>query len=112
MSQNDNDLKIKEQLALSESCSVNTLIELSKDSNATISFLEKISELESSLKKYHQTFFLDHAQEKFRFPTCFNSVIIRFILAHLGLGKKPQQAELLNLWQWKPQGYDFVPVIL
>lgn len=73
-------------------------------------FLEKISKLESSLKKYHKTFFLDHAQEKFRFPTCFNSVIIRFILAHLRLGEKPQQKELLKLWQWTPEGYNFVPV--
>lgn len=36
MSQNNNELKFKEQLALSENCSVNTLIELSKDSNVTI----------------------------------------------------------------------------
>ncbi len=74
-------------------------------------FLALISKLESSLNKYYQTFFLDHAQEKYRFPTYFNSVIIRFILAHLGLGKKPKQEELLELWQWKPEGYNFVPVI-
>lgn len=73
-------------------------------------FLARIAKLESSLDKYYKTFFLDHAQEKFRFPQCFNEVIIRLILARLGLGAKPTQNELIKLWQWTPQGYNYVPV--
>lgn len=74
------------------------------------SFLEKVARLEKSLNKYHKSFFLDHAQEQFRFPPHFNQVIIQVILAHLGLAKKPTQDELKQLWQWTPQGYNFVPV--
>jgi hypothetical protein len=64
--------------------------------------LEQISALEKRLHKYHHTFFLDHAQERYRFPQQFNSVIIRFILARLGLGIAPARSELQVLWQWVP----------
>jgi hypothetical protein len=73
-------------------------------------FLVKISALEQNLKKYHKTFFLDHAQEQYRFPPHFNSVLIRLILARLGLGKQPNRVELQELWQWVPTGYRFVPI--
>jgi hypothetical protein len=72
--------------------------------------LERISALEKSLQKYHQTFFLDHAQEQYRFPSHFNSVLIRFILARLGLGIQPERSELQELWQWVPNGYQLVPI--
>lgn len=72
--------------------------------------LENISQLEKTLKKYHKTFFLDHAQEQYRFPAHFNQVIIRVILARLGLGDRPTQNELIELWQWTPQGHRLVPI--
>lgn len=72
--------------------------------------LENISQLEKTLKKYHKTFFLDHAQEQYRFPAHFNQVIIRLILARLGLGDRPPQKELKELWQWTPQGHKLVPI--
>lgn len=65
-------------------------------------FLYAISELESQLGTYYKSFFLDHAQETFRFPPNFNEVIIRVILARLGLGQQPKQNELQKLWQWTP----------
>jgi hypothetical protein len=74
-------------------------------------FLVKIATLEKNLQKYHKTFFLDHAQEQYRFPPHFNSVIIRLILARLGLGKQPAQTELQELWQWVPSGYHLVPIL-
>ena len=74
------------------------------------SLLEQIATLEQSLDRYHQTFFLDHAQEKYRFPHHFNSVLIRLILARLGLGIQPKSAELQELWQWVPTGYQLVPI--
>jgi hypothetical protein len=74
-------------------------------------FLVKIATLEKNLQKYHKTFFLDHAQEQYRFPPHFNSVIIRLILARLGLGKQPAQTELQELWQWVPSGYRLVPIL-
>lgn len=74
------------------------------------SFLEQVSALEKSLNQYHKTFFLDHAQEQYRFPKHFNQVIIRVILARLGLGEQPKQAELTELWQWVPQGCNLVPI--
>jgi hypothetical protein len=73
-------------------------------------FLKQIVALEKSLQKYHKTFFLDHAQEQYRFPPHFNSVIIRLILARLGLGSPPNQAELQELWQWVPTGCQLVPI--
>jgi hypothetical protein len=73
-------------------------------------FLEQISDLEKSLQKYHKTFFLDHAQEQYRFPKHFNSVLIRFILARLGLGQQPDRSALQQLWQWVPKGYNLVPI--
>jgi hypothetical protein len=73
--------------------------------------LAKIAILEKNLQKYHKTFFLDHAQEQYRFPPHFNSVIIRLILARLGLGKQPAQTELQELWQWVPSGYHLVPIL-
>jgi hypothetical protein len=72
--------------------------------------LKQISWLEKSLQKYHKTFFLDHAQEQYRFPQHFNTVIMRFILARLGLGKQPRSVELQELWQWVPAGYQLVPI--
>jgi hypothetical protein len=72
--------------------------------------LERIAVLEKSLQKYHKTFLLDHAQEQYRFPPHFNSVLIRLILARLGLGKQPSQMELQELWQWVPTGYRLVPI--
>ena len=72
--------------------------------------LEQISALEKSLHKYHKTFFLDHAQEQYRFPQHFNSVLIRLILARLGLGQQPARVELQELWQWVPTGYQLVPI--
>jgi hypothetical protein len=72
--------------------------------------LEQISTLEKSLQKYHKTFFLDHAQEQYRFPPYFNSVLIRLILARLGLGLQPDTLELQELWQWVPTGYQLVPI--
>jgi hypothetical protein len=72
--------------------------------------LEQISSLEQSLGKYYQTFFLDHAQEQYRFPYHFNSVLIRLILARLGLGKQPKSIELQELWQWTPTGSQLVPI--
>lgn len=74
-------------------------------------FLAKIATLEKNLQKYHKTFFLDHAQEKYRFPSHFNSVIMRLILARLGLAKQPSQKELQELWQWVPSGYRLVPIL-
>ena len=72
--------------------------------------LEMIVQLESRLQTYHKTFFLDHAQERHRFPSHFNSVIVQVILARLGLGPKPSQAQVRSLWQWKPAGHTLVPV--
>jgi hypothetical protein len=72
--------------------------------------LERISKLEKSLQKYHQTFFLDHAQEQYRFPPYFNSVLMRLILARLGLGQQPARVELQELWQWVPTGHRLVPI--
>jgi hypothetical protein len=73
--------------------------------------LQQISALENRLGKYYKTFFLDHAQEQFRFPPHFNAVIIRVILARLGLGAPPAQAELKELWQWVPSGCRLVPIL-
>jgi rubrerythrin len=72
--------------------------------------LQQISDLENSLGTYYKTFFLDHAQEQFRFPPQFNAVIIRVILARLGLGPRPDEAELKALWQWVPTGHERVPI--
>jgi rubrerythrin len=73
--------------------------------------LSQISALEKGLKKYHKTFFLDHAQEQYRFPPQFNAVLIRLILARLGLGERPEAWELHELWQWVPEGYRLVPIL-
>jgi hypothetical protein len=70
--------------------------------------LDRISALEKSLQKYYQTFFLDHAQEQYRFPQHFNSVLIRLILARLGLGVQPDRVELQELWQSVATGYQLV----
>lgn len=72
--------------------------------------LFQISKLEKSLKRYYNTFFLDHAQEQFRFPQYFNTMIIQVILAKLGLGDRPSSSDLRSLWQWVPEGYDLVPI--
>lgn len=73
--------------------------------------LEQISQLESRLKTYYKTFFLDHAQEQHRFPPQFNQVISRVILARLGLGQRPTSPELRQLWEWVPEGYGLVPIV-
>ena len=72
--------------------------------------LENISKLEKTLKKYHRSFFLDHAQEQHRFPPHFNQMIIQVILARLGLGDRPNPKALKELWQWTPQGHALVPI--
>jgi hypothetical protein len=72
--------------------------------------LTQIESLETHLKKYHKTFFLDHAQEQYRFPPRFNSVLIRLILARLGLGERPDRSELQELWQWVPDDCRLVPI--
>ncbi|MGB5974501.1 MAG: hypothetical protein WBG38_14350, partial [Nodosilinea sp.] len=71
--------------------------------NEVKDFLESISRLESSLKTYYNSFFLDHAQEQHRFPKQFNQVLIQLILARLGLGQHPSAAELKELWQRSPE---------
>jgi hypothetical protein len=73
--------------------------------------LARIAALEQSLHEYYNTFFLDHAQEQYRFPPHFNSVLIRSILARLGLEQQPPQLELQELWQWVPTGYQLVPIL-
>jgi hypothetical protein len=75
------------------------------------SLLQQISALEQRLGKYYKTFLLDHAQEQFRFPPHFNAVIIRVILARLGLGPQPTQSALQELWQWVPSGCQWVPIL-
>jgi hypothetical protein len=72
--------------------------------------LEQISQLESKLRRYCKTFFLDHAQEQFRFPKNFNQVIIQMILARFGLDKFPNEAN--TLWSWKPDGCVLVPTVV
>jgi hypothetical protein len=72
--------------------------------------LTQIGSLETHLKKYHKTFFLDHAQEQYRFPPCFNAVLIRLILARLGLGERPDRLELQKLWQWVPDDCRITPI--
>ncbi|WP_404783419.1 hypothetical protein [Altericista sp. CCNU0014] len=72
--------------------------------------LQDIVGLEKSLKHYYKTFFLDHAQEQFRFPSYFSQVIIQVVLAQLGLGDRPSAEVLRSLWQWVPQGDELVPV--
>lgn len=67
--------------------------------------LQEISNLENSLGKYYKSFFLDHAQEQFRFPPNFNAAIIQIVLARLGLAKFPSSRVLKELWQWIPAGY-------
>ncbi|MGI0492795.1 hypothetical protein ACN4EG_13510 [Alkalinema pantanalense CENA528] len=72
--------------------------------------LDEIAALELRLGRYYKTFFLDHAQEQFRFPPQFSRVIIRLILARLGLGTRPEPMELKALWQWVPEGCRLVPI--
>jgi hypothetical protein len=71
------------------------------------SLLHHVAQLELSLGRYCKTFFLDHAQEQFRFPANFNKVIIQIILARLGLEKYPREGS--HLWSWKPQGFSLIP---
>ena len=84
------------------SCHAHRLSEVPK-------LLSDICKLESSLSTYHRTFFLDHAQEKHRFPPCFNSVITQVVLARLGLASQPKQQTVRALWQWTPDGHRLVP---
>ena len=62
--------------------------------------LHSISNLEKHLGKYYKFFFLDHAQEQFRFPPNFNTVIIQVALARLRLAPYPAPVALKQLWQW------------
>jgi hypothetical protein len=71
--------------------------------------LQSIAQLENNLGRYCKTFFLDHAQEQFRFPPQFNEVIIQIILAQFNLGNYPKNANCL--WSWKPEGWKFVPML-
>ncbi len=71
------------------------------------SLLNRIAQLEYELGRYCKTFFLDHAQEQFRFPANFNQVLIEIILARFGLAQYPLGAN--NLWRWKPDGLSLVP---
>jgi hypothetical protein len=64
--------------------------------------LHEISNLEDRLGKYYKSFFLDHAQEQFRFPKNFNTVIIQVVLARLKLAPYPEAKALRELWQWIP----------
>lgn len=64
--------------------------------------LQEISNLEDRLGNYYNSFFLDHAQEQFRFPKNFNAVIIQVILARLSLASYPEPRMLKALWQWVP----------
>ena len=73
--------------------------------------LTQIGSLETHLKKYHKTFFLDHAQEQYRFPPHFNTVLIQLILARLGLGQRPDRSELQELWRWVPDDCRIVPIL-
>lgn len=66
------------------------------------SLLYQISDLEHCLGTYYQSFFLDHAQEQFRFPEQFNSLMIQQVLARLGLGKQPSASALKEMWRWTP----------
>ncbi|MBD3886485.1 hypothetical protein IFO70_32940 [Phormidium tenue FACHB-886] len=45
------------------------------------SLLQKINQMESCLPYYPKTFFLDHAQERHRFPQNFNDQVIRRVLS-------------------------------
>lgn len=73
------------------------------------SLLWEIDRLEKGLGRYCKTFFLDHAQEQFRFPQNFNEVIIQLILARLGRAEYPKEAD--TLWLWKPEGCHVVPMV-
>lgn len=48
--------------------------------------LQKIDRMESCLSYYPKTFFLDHAQERHRFPKNFNAQVIRKILSQFRPG--------------------------
>lgn len=62
--------------------------------------LHRIANLEDHLGQYYKSFFLDHAQEQFRFPSNFNAVIIQVALARLGLSRYPRPMALKQLWQF------------
>ena len=80
--------------------------------------LAQIANLEQNLPKYYQTFFLDRAQERYRFPPHFNSAMMQLILERLGLSapakdraqRLAQGLKLQELWQWVPTGYHLVPI--
>jgi hypothetical protein len=74
--------------------------------------LAEITALEVALGRYYKTFFLDHAQEQYRFPKHFNAVISQLILARLGLGERPPQVALKELWQWVPAGAELIPIVV
>jgi hypothetical protein len=108
-------LRALKYLVMDEGIHFNNAVNLIKKNHSDriqeIPFLlEQISQLESKLRRYCKTFFLDHAQEQFRFPKNFNQVIIQMILARFGLDKFPNEAN--TLWSWKPDGCVLVPTVV
>ena len=107
--------RIGKYLVMDEGIHFNNAVNLIKKNHSDriqeIPFLlDQISQLESKLRRYCKTFFLDHAQEQFRFPKNFNQVIIQMILARFGLDKFPNEANIL--WSWKPDGCVLVPTVV
>jgi hypothetical protein len=107
--------RIGKYLVMDEGIHFNNAVNLIKKNHSDriqeIPFLlDQISQLESTLRRYCKTFFLDHAQEQFRFPKNFNQVIIQMILARFGLDKFPNEAN--TLWSWKPDGCVLVPTVV
>ncbi len=81
-----------------------------KDVSATLTKFDIREKQLACTGSYHGTFFLDHAQEQARFPKDFNAITMQVIEARLGIASLPSQDKLKRLWQWKPEGYAFVPV--
>lgn len=80
----------------------------SKRLHEAASVLKTVTALESSLGRYCQTFFLDHAQERNRFPTFFNGRVIETIL--FNLEQSNAMPSLPELWKWRPTGSELVPI--
>ncbi|MEB3189156.1 MAG: hypothetical protein VKL42_02270 [Snowella sp.] len=106
--------RIGKQLVIDEGIHFQNAVQLIKNKHGDRlreipDLLQQIAQLETSLGRYCKTFFLDHAQEQFRFPSNFNEVIIQMILAQFGLAHYPEKTN--QLWQWKPESLDFVPIV-
>lgn len=80
------------------------------DVPATLAKFDAREKLLARTGSYHGTFFLDHAQEQARFPSDFNATTMQVIQARLGITAMPSQEKVKRLWQWKPEGRQFVPV--